>query len=110
MISLLAQASEVVDPLTSWSTLLYSMGGVGLMVTLILTGRLRTKADYDGMVAAKDAVIEAYKTGWDIDRKSLMALQTSTRAQLERDQIVHTVIQEIRDVAAQQVDPKRVEQ
>lgn len=90
----LAQAATA-DPLSPWLTPIYNLGGFGLLLFLLLVGKLWTKAAYEKQEQAADA----WKTAYEIERDAHIKLQQDRQAQLERDQITHKLLEDLKSSA-----------
>jgi hypothetical protein len=73
------------DPITPWLQPLYSLGGFGLLLALLLWGRVVTKSTHDEMRADRDAWKHAAELARE-DRQS----------QIDRDAVLLRLLEEIK--------------
>ncbi len=93
--SWLFSETSSVDPLGP----LYSVGVVGVIVILFVLGQLFAKPSVEKIETTLNASADAWKKAYEIERDAHMALQQDRTAQLERDQLTHKLLEEIRATA-----------
>ena len=93
---LLLTADTAIDPLAQWSTLLSNLGVAGLMIALILAGRLWPKSSVDEIKALQEARIEQLKIDRDAWRSAFELLRDKEQGQLERDAVLLRLLEEIK--------------
>src|SRR5688500_3513863 len=88
---LLSQTTQT-DPLQPWLTPLFNLGGFGLLLLLLLIGRLWPKASYDEMRLDRDA----YKQAWQTERDAHVALQKTVETVVGQGELTNKLLTEIK--------------
>lgn len=88
---LLSQTSTT-DPTYGYANALISLGGFGLLLVLLLLGRVVTKATLDEMRTEK----EAWRTAAELANQTVVSLQESLRQFADQGEISNKLLTEIK--------------
>jgi hypothetical protein len=90
--SIVSQAAPVTDPTSGYVGPLISLGGFGLLLVLLLLGRVVTKATLDEMRTEK----EAWRTAAELANQTVVSLQESLRQFADQGEISNKLLTEIK--------------
>jgi hypothetical protein len=101
---ILADATDTtssLDPLGPFSAALYNLGGFGLMVVLMLIGRLVVKSSVDEIKGDRDA----WKKAWEVERDARIALQEQVQTGVEAGKLTNKLLEDLKTSAQGRLSP-----